>query len=94
MLHHTPTPPPSGEPGYDPSTLHIPAAALAAMTEFNKQYWAIKSRAMDLVLFVRHGRCASCSLSVVVQHGMSFSFRAMGWLPWNRQSSAAMHSQK
>jgi hypothetical protein len=52
--HATMTHPP-GEPGYDPSTLHVPAAALRDMTEFNKQYWAIKSRAMDLVLFVRHG---------------------------------------
>ncbi|KAI8475530.1 MAG: muts domain V-domain-containing protein [Monoraphidium minutum] len=47
-----------GEAGYDPSTLHVPAAALAAMSEFNKQFWGIKSRCMDLVLFVRHGRRA------------------------------------
>ena len=26
-----------GEGGYDPSTLHVPAAALSGMTEFNKQ---------------------------------------------------------
>lgn len=26
-----------GDAGYDPSTLHIPAAALAAMSDFNKQ---------------------------------------------------------
>lgn len=47
---------PAGSPGYDPSTLHIPPEALAAMSEFPRQFWSIKARCMDLVLFVRHGR--------------------------------------
>ena len=35
----------TGESGYDPSTLHIPAAALAAMSEFNKQVGAAAAHA-------------------------------------------------
>lgn len=30
---------PPGSPGYDPSTLHIPPAALAAMSDFGRQFW-------------------------------------------------------
>lgn len=47
---------PAGSPGYDPSTLLIPPAALASMSEFMRQFWGLKARAMDIVLFVRHGR--------------------------------------
>ncbi|WIA19151.1 hypothetical protein OEZ85_003799 [Tetradesmus obliquus] len=46
---------PAGSPGYDPSTLLIPPAALASMSEFMRQFWGLKARAMDIVLFVRHG---------------------------------------
>ena len=38
----------AGEPNYDPSTLHVPAAALAAMSDFVRQFWSLKARAMDL----------------------------------------------
>lgn len=40
---------------YDPTTLLIPEDALISLRGFNAQYWAIKSRCMDLVLFVRVG---------------------------------------
>ncbi|UPQ99626.1 DNA mismatch repair protein [Chloropicon primus] len=43
------------DPGYDPSTIHIPALDLKRMTHFERQFWTIKSQRMDLVLFVRHG---------------------------------------
>ncbi len=35
----------AGEPDYDPTTLHIPDAALKAMTKFNAQFWNIKRKA-------------------------------------------------
>ncbi|KAG2482754.1 hypothetical protein HYH03_018348 [Edaphochlamys debaryana] len=44
-----------GDPHYDPSSVLVPEAALKSMTPFFRQFWSIKSRAMDLVLFVRHG---------------------------------------
>jgi hypothetical protein len=47
--------PVAGSPGYDPSTLFIPLAALASMSEFPRQFWGLKARAMDIVLFMRHG---------------------------------------
>lgn len=50
-----PRPCPPGHPDYDPTTLLVPQAALAAMTPFGRQFWALKARAMDLVLFVRSG---------------------------------------
>jgi hypothetical protein len=45
----------AGQPGYDPSTLHLPPAALKALNAFSRQFWKIKARCMELVLFVRHG---------------------------------------
>ena len=42
-------------PGYDPTTLLVPDQALGKMSKFARQYWTIKSKRMDLVLFVRHG---------------------------------------
>ena len=35
----------AGDPDYDPTTLHIPDAALKAMTKFNAQFWNIKRKA-------------------------------------------------
>lgn len=36
-LHHAL--PCAGSPGFDPSTLFIPPAALSAMSEFGRQFW-------------------------------------------------------
>ncbi|GLC58458.1 DNA mismatch repair protein msh6 [Pleodorina starrii] len=46
---------PPGHPHHDPSTLLVPPSALQSMTSFCRQFWSVKCRAMDLVLFVRHG---------------------------------------
>lgn len=36
------------------------------MTDFGRQFWGIKSRAMDVVLFVRHGRWVGWGAGVSV----------------------------
>lgn len=43
------------DPGYDATTIHIPDNELAKMKPFARQFWSIKSKRMDLVLFVKHG---------------------------------------
>eukprot|EP00798_Chlamydomonas_sp_ICE-L_P014771 gene14772-20821_t len=43
------------DPEYDATTLLVPPSELESMTAFQRQYWAIKSQCMDIVLFVRHG---------------------------------------
>ena len=45
----------SSDPGYDPSTLLVPPAALARLKGFARQYWTIKKDYHDVVLFVRVG---------------------------------------
>jgi hypothetical protein len=47
----------SGEAGYDPSTLMLPPAReFAKLSDFARQFWTLKAKCMDLVLFVKHGR--------------------------------------
>ncbi len=50
-----------GEPGYDPTTLYIPPGEFSntgkrALTPGQKQYWAMKMKHYDVVLFVKKGR--------------------------------------
>eukprot|EP00727_Mastigamoeba_balamuthi_P004731 m51a1_g14256 putative dna mismatch repair protein msh6 (1263) ;mRNA; f:277351-288130 len=45
-----------GEPGYDPSTLHIPSSCWAKMTNFDRQFWQIKSSHFDTIVFFRKGK--------------------------------------
>lgn len=42
-----------GDPLYDKSTLYIPPDVLNKMSDSQKQYWSIKSRYMDVVLFFK-----------------------------------------
>jgi len=47
---------PEGHPDYDPRTLHIPPDAWNKFTPFEKQYWEIKSKLYDTVVFFRKGK--------------------------------------
>ncbi|KAH3767773.1 DNA mismatch repair protein Msh6 [Pelomyxa schiedti] len=44
------------DPNYDKHTLHIPAKCLAAMTAFERQYWLIKQKHFDTIIFFRKGK--------------------------------------
>jgi DNA mismatch repair protein MSH6 len=41
--------------GYDPSTLYIPRGVLERMSPFQRQFWDLKSRYYDTMLFVKKG---------------------------------------
>eukprot|EP00002_Diphylleia_rotans_P021703 TRINITY_DN4230_c0_g1_i6.p1 TRINITY_DN4230_c0_g1~~TRINITY_DN4230_c0_g1_i6.p1 ORF type:complete len:997 (+),score=257.98 TRINITY_DN4230_c0_g1_i6:62-3052(+) len=45
-----------GDPGYDPTTLFIPPIALQKLTAFEKQYWDIKRKHFDTVVFFKKGK--------------------------------------
>ncbi len=47
---------PEGEPGYDPRTLYIPPSAWGKFTAFEKQYWDVKSKMWDSVVFFKKGK--------------------------------------
>lgn len=44
------------DPNYDPRTLYIPQAAWTKFTAFEKQYWEIKSKMWDTVVFFKKGK--------------------------------------
>ncbi|KAG7860574.1 hypothetical protein KL939_002060 [Ogataea angusta] len=44
------------DPEYDPRTLYIPKSAWAKFTAFEKQYWEIKSRMWDSIVFFKKGK--------------------------------------
>ncbi|KAJ4846391.1 DNA mismatch repair protein msh7 [Turnera subulata] len=44
-----------GDPLYDKKTLYIPPDALVKMSASQKQYWSVKSKYMDIVLFFKVG---------------------------------------
>ncbi|KAJ2863854.1 DNA mismatch repair protein msh6 [Coemansia erecta] len=44
------------EPGYDKRTLHIPASAWSNFSPFERQYWEIKSKHWDTVVFFKKGK--------------------------------------
>lgn len=45
-----------GTPEYDPRTLYIPPSAWSKFTPFEKQFWEIKGRLMDTVVFFKKGK--------------------------------------
>ncbi|ODV96572.1 hypothetical protein PACTADRAFT_74210 [Pachysolen tannophilus NRRL Y-2460] len=44
------------DPEYDPRTLYIPSSAWAKFTPFEKQYWEIKSKMWDCIVFFKKGK--------------------------------------
>lgn len=44
-----------GEPGYDPSTLHIPDHCYRKFTPFERQFWDIKKEHFDTVIMFKKG---------------------------------------
>ncbi|KAF7867339.1 hypothetical protein EAF04_005422 [Stromatinia cepivora] len=47
---------PPGHPDYDPRTLYIPPMAFNKFTPFEKQYWEIKQKCWDTILFFKKGK--------------------------------------
>lgn len=47
---------PPSDPEYDPRTLHIPSSAWGKFTAFEKQYWEIKSKMWDCIVFFKKGK--------------------------------------
>ncbi|EDO14726.1 hypothetical protein Kpol_1075p4 [Vanderwaltozyma polyspora DSM 70294] len=47
---------PISDPEYDPRTLYIPSSAWNKFTAFEKQYWEIKSKMWDCVVFFKKGK--------------------------------------
>ncbi|KAF8245208.1 DNA mismatch repair protein Msh6 [Wilcoxina mikolae CBS 423.85] len=47
---------PKGHPDYDPRTLYIPSAAWRDFSPFEKQYWEIKAKLYDTVVFFKKGK--------------------------------------
>jgi DNA mismatch repair protein MSH6 len=44
-----------GDDGYDGSTLHVPRSVLERMSPFQRQFWEMKRRYYDTMLFVKKG---------------------------------------
>lgn len=47
---------PADHPDYDPRTLYIPKSAWAKFTAFEKQYWEVKSKMWNTVVFFKKGK--------------------------------------
>ncbi|KAI2627936.1 DNA mismatch repair protein Msh6 [Hypomontagnella submonticulosa] len=47
---------PLGHPDYDPSTVHVPRPAWDKFSAFEKQYWEIKQKLWDTVVFFKKGK--------------------------------------
>lgn len=47
---------PPGHPDYDPRTLYIPPLAWAKFSPFEKQYWEIKQKFWDTIVFFKKGK--------------------------------------
>lgn len=47
---------PADHPDYDPRTLYIPKSAWAKFTAFEKQYWDVKSKMFNTVVFFKKGK--------------------------------------
>ncbi|KAK6860821.1 hypothetical protein PG995_004457 [Apiospora arundinis] len=45
-----------GDPDYDPSTVYVPPSAWAKFSPFEKQYWEIKQKLWDTVVFFKKGK--------------------------------------
>lgn len=46
----------ASDPDYDPRTLYIPREAWTKFTPFEKQYWEIKSKMWDCIVFFKKGK--------------------------------------
>jgi hypothetical protein len=46
----------AGDPDYDPRTLFVPRSELAKLSQFEQQFWEIKSDHMDTVIFFQKGK--------------------------------------
>ncbi|KAL7268971.1 DNA mismatch repair protein msh6 [Rhizina undulata] len=47
---------PPGHPDYDPRTIHVPKSAWDKFSPFEKQYWEIKCKLYDTVVFFKKGK--------------------------------------
>lgn len=47
---------PPGHPDYDPSTVYVPPVAWDKFSAFEKQYWEIKQKLWDTVVFFKKGK--------------------------------------
>ena len=47
---------PPGHPDYDPRTVYIPPMAWAKFSPFEKQYWEIKQKFWDTIVFFKKGK--------------------------------------
>src|SRR2546421_4254819 len=47
---------PPGHPDYDPRTIYIPPLAWANFSPFEKQYWEIKQKFWDTIVFFKKGK--------------------------------------
>jgi DNA mismatch repair protein MSH6 len=47
---------PVGHPDYDPRTIYVPPLAFSKLSNFEKQYWEIKSKLWDTVVFFKKGK--------------------------------------
>ncbi|OTA57403.1 DNA mismatch repair protein Msh6 [Hypoxylon sp. EC38] len=47
---------PPGHPDYDPSTVYVPPLAWKGFSAFEKQYWEIKQKLWDTVVFFKKGK--------------------------------------
>lgn len=47
---------PIGHPDYDPRTVYVPPAAWAKFSAFEKQYWEIKQKFYDTIVFFKKGK--------------------------------------
>lgn len=47
---------PESDPNYDPRNLYIPQSAWSKFTNFEKQYWEIKSKMWDCIVFFKKGK--------------------------------------
>ena len=45
-----------GEPDYDPRTIYVPPGAMAKFSPFEKQYWEIKQKYWDTIVFFKKGK--------------------------------------
>lgn len=64
---------PIGSKNYDPTTLHIPTHILAQMTPFEKQYWEIKMKRFDTIIFFNKGKFYE-----LMEHDAEIAQRVLG----------------
>jgi len=66
------------DPDYDPTTLFVPQDALAELTESKKQYWAIKSDYLDMIVLFKLGKFYELFYSDAVLCNKIFDLKWMG----------------